>query len=436
MNITAQFRALGAEASGAFLPAMALGRGSVLSYLALSPFGHVGALKNLALLGMLIALVWLWRLGRLAIDWQSPILRAVGGLLLVLLGTAALGVEPWDSFGELRKHFLPGVLLLLMIPALFDDQPRRRLLLGVLAVAFMLRSGLTLFELGQYFPDLDTGRSKGSFIKGYSLDAGFYIPVLIGLLLLGGRWRWLAPIGLLAAFGAMLLLQSRTPLVAVVIAGALMLVALRRWRTLIVCLASAALLGGSLMIRQAQVAERLASTFSQQTYESAMETRNYSKANGLAARVPIWAGVLEITAGRSWQGYGFGWKKLGRIAVDQGYVARWQAREKDAFAAEQADYFSQNPSTVNPHNLYLQLYFESGLLGLGAYLIMLVLLFWQAGRLAWRGQAGNRLIGALVLAWLVDHVVLGLSNGLLIGLGPSLALVALLELARRSEKAP
>ncbi len=434
MKINLLFRSLGSAPAGGYHPDILLGRLSILFYLAVQPFTHNSALKNFGLLGMLLALIWLLFAKRLVVDWRSPILRVVGGLLLVLAATAAIGVEPIDSFGELRKHFLPGVLLLLLIPGLFGEIPLLRLLLGVLALAFMLRSGLTLVELGHYFPDLEAGRAEGNFIKGYSLDAGFYIPVLMALFMLGGRWRWLAPLGLLAAFAAMLLVQSRTPLLAVVLAVFLMLLALRQWRTLIVCITVAAVLAGTVMIRQAALAERLASTFSQETYDSALETRNYSKANGLAARVPIWAGVLEITASRYWQGYGFGWKKLGRIAVDQGYVARWQGMENDAFAAEEADYFSQNPSTVNPHNLYLQVYFESGLLGLATYLVMLAILFWQAVRLAWRGHETNRVLGALALAYLVDHVTLGLSNGLLIGLGPSLALIALLEVARLSEK--
>ena len=434
IKIKVLFRSLGSTPTGTYHPDILLGRLAVLFYLAAQPFTHNAALKNVGILGMLVALIWLLFAKRLAVDWHSPILRGVGGLLLALAATAAIGIEPADSFGELRKHFLPGVLLLLLIPRLFSETPRLRLLLGVLALAFMLRSGLTLVELGHYFPDLEIGRAEGNFIKGYSLDAGFYIPVLMTLFMLGGRWRWLAPLGLLAAFVAMLLVQSRTPLVAMALAIFLMLLALRQWRTLIVCITVAAVLTGTVMVRQATLAERLASTFSQETYDSALETRNYSKANGLAARVPIWAGVLEITASRYWQGYGFGWKKLGRIAVDQGYVARWQGMTNDPFSTEQADYFSQNPSTVNPHNLYLQVYFESGLFGLATYLVMLATLFWQAARQAWRGRETNQILGALALAYLVNHVILGLSNGLLIGLGPSLALIALLEVARRSEK--
>lgn len=415
-------------------PAVVLARISVLFLLAVLPFSHNAALKNFALFGMLTAVVWLAAQRRLIVDWRSPILLAIGALLAVLGMTAALGTDPADSFAELRKHFLPGILVLLLIPQVFSGPKLTRVILSVIALAFMLRAGLTLLELGTYFPDLDTGRAEGNFIKGFSLDAGFYVPVLVGLLLLGGRWRWLAPLGLFAVLAVMLLVQSRTPVLAAGLAVLVMLVMLRRWRVLLLAFTGALLAGGYLAASHPEIGKRLGSMFDQRTYLTAFDTRNYNKAEGLAARMPIWFGVLEITAGRPWQGYGFGWKKLGKTAVEDGHVGRWAAMQDDAFAADQAWYFALPTSKVNPHSLYLQIYFESGLLGLAVYGLLLAVLFWQAGRLAWRAVGEQRIVAGLVLAFLVDHVTLGFSNGLWLGLGPSLALVALLETVRRSEK--
>lgn len=402
-----------------------LARVSVLFLLAVLPFSHNAALKNIALLGMLTAAVWLAAQRRLNVDWRSPILLAIGALLAVLVVTAALGTDPADSFAELRKHFLPGILLLLLIPQVFSGPRLTRLVLVVIALAFMLRSGLTLMELGTYFPDLDTGRAEGNFIKGFSLDAGFYVPVLVGLLLLGGRWRLLAPVGLLAIFAAMLLTQSRSPLVAVLASLVVMLLVLRRWRLLVLSVIFITVVAVYLKVERPEIAERFASTF---------QARNYEGASGLSGRTSIWRGVLEITASRPWQGYGFGWKKLGKTAVEDGHVARWAAMPDDAFAADQAWYFALPTSKVNPHNLYLQIYFESGCLGLVAYGLLLMVLFWQAGRLAWQATDEHRILAGVVLAFLIDHVILGFANGLWLGLGPSLALVALLETVRRSEK--
>lgn len=432
---SAAWAGLAACPPGAPAAAYALARASLLFLLAVLPFSHNAALKNLALLGLLAAAAWLGARRRLAVDRRSPILWALGGLLLTLGLSAALGIAPVDSFGELRKHFLPGLLMLLLIPVACPGAGWRRVLLATVGLAFALRAGLTLAELACYFPDIEAGRNDGLFIKGFALDAGLYVPALVGLCLLGGRTRWPAALGLLLAGAAMLLAQSRTPVLAVALAAVAMLFALRRWRPLLALGAALLLAGGGLALKQPQIAERFASTFDPATYARAFDTDHFKPTEGLAARLPIWAGVLEIGAARPWLGYGFGWKKLAGVAVDDGHVARWAARPDDAFAREQAWYFALPPSKVNPHNLYLQIYFESGLLGLAAYATLLLVLFRLALGLARRAPAAEaRIVAAVVLGYLVGHLALGLADGLWLGLGPSLALVALLETVRRSEK--
>lgn len=422
------------NSSGTPDSAFALARGAIIFFLVALPFGHNAALKNIALLGMLIAAIWLMLRRELAVDWRSPIFLALAGFLFVMVVTAGLGVDPSDSLGELRKHFLPGLLLFLLIPTTFRSEYLIRLLLSVIALAFMARAGLTLIELTYYFPDVSAGRSEGNFIKGFSLDAGGYVSVIVGLLLLGGSWRWLAPAGLLAIFAAMLLVQSRAPLAAAVLAVAAMLFILRKWRllaaSLAIVLASAAFIGFS----QPEIAQRFAMALSPKTYINALETKQFQLGEGFSGRTPIWFGILEITKERPWIGYGFGWKKLGPIALNKGFVARWEEKSDDIFSAEQAKYFSQHASTVNPHNLYLQIYFESGLLGVTVYLLMLLTLIGYSARMTWCGDGGNQVVGAIAFAYLIDHVILGMFNALLIGLGPSLALIALLETVRRSEK--
>lgn len=89
--------------------------------------------------------------------------------------------------------------------------------------------------------------------------------------------------------------------------------------------------------------------------------------------------MIEITEERSLLGYGFGWKKLGLTAQSGGFLTAWQAAEGDQLAEAKHRYFSQPTSKVNPHSLYLQIYFESGLLGLLMYSLFLLVLFW-AGR--------------------------------------------------------
>lgn len=425
MRVVESLSSLWLDTDGRRNLAMSLGRLSILLFLAVLPFSHNAAGKNLALFGMLIAASWLMVRHRLQVDWHSPILRALAAVLAVLLLTSALGTDPLDSLNELRKHFLPGILMLALIPVVFRERCLIDLLLSVVAASFLLRTGLMLVELAEFYPDLGTGRSEGFFIKGFAMDAVFYLPVLAGLMLGNKPWRWPAAIAIVIIGVAMLLLQGRAPVLAGLAGLFALLLALRRWRILAACLAAVIVAGAVVTISKPQLAGRFASIINPQTYAGA---------DGLSIRNSIWKGVIEITRERSWIGYGFGWKKLGAIAVERGHVDRWRAQADDPFAKWQSWYFSLPTDKVNPHNLYLQIYFESGLVGLAAYLAMLGVLFWQALGIVRRGKSGDEILGAILLAYLAGHVIMGLANGLWLGLGPSFALLALIEGARQRSK--
>jgi hypothetical protein len=93
-----------------------------------------------------------------------------------------------------------------------------------------------------------------------------------------------------------------------------MLFVLRKWRILLFSAAAVLGAGGYLTISQPEIGDRFASTFNPETYVLALDTTHYQPTEGFAARMPIWFGVLEITASRSLTGYGFGWmsKRFGR----------------------------------------------------------------------------------------------------------------------------
>lgn len=418
--------------------ALLLARLGVLVYLGALAFPHTAALRNMALLCMLIAIPLLYRQRRLIFDRQSPLWRMLALLLSVLAISAVLGSDPADSAGELRKHFLPGVLLLVLLPSVFASDRQIRILLLFIGASFALRATLTLGELAVFLPDLDAGRANGRFIKGFALDAGFYIPVLFGVMFLQGKMRWLTWLGLPLVIGCMVFVQSRTPILAGLLAVACMLLLLRRWKSLLFAVMSVLSIALYISVAQPQIFERLASSFNVETYRTAFDLRNFkAPKDGLTERVAIWSGVIEITEARSLLGYGFGWKKLGLTAESGGFLATWRAKEGDALAETKLRYFSQPSSKVNPHNLYLQIYFESGLLGVLAYGVFLVTLFWQAVRLATAGpDSTSRIGGAIIFAYLVDHIILGLGNGLWFGLGPSFAFLGLLEILRRRSIQP
>ena len=97
-----------------------------------------------------------------------------------------------------------------------------------------------------------------------------------------------------------------------------------------------------------------------------------------------------------------------------------------------AEYFSRPPDKINPHNLALQLLFETGFVGLAAYVGMLAVLFWQSVTLAQRAPPEWRPLAATATGFLVSYLVMSISNGLWLGAGPSAMLVGMLEICRQA----
>lgn len=395
---------------------------SVLCYLGALTFPHNVAFKYVMLIVMLIAFLWGIGVKALRWDWHSPVLGAVL-LVIGVFGLSAMGgVDPLDSLNEMRKHFLPGLLMLVLIPSFFRSNRELAWLLIVLAASFLMRTVLALGEF-YFFQGADGARAEGMFFKGYSMDATLYMPFLLAAWLrVSGRMRWLIGLGIALVVLAMLLAQSRTPLAAVLIAVAVCLLLLKQWRHLVALAGVALVVGVTLWMVQPGMANRFATAFS---------PAEYANAQGMGGRYPIWKGVAEIAMARPVLGYGFGWKKLGRTAVADGYVARWQARTEDASAQQAAWYFSLPSDKVNPHNLGMEVFFEGGFLGLAVYGSALLILFWQAVRLINSAQTDLRPFAVIAVAYLVGHVVLSVSNGVWLGAGPTMAALAFLEVVRR-----
>lgn len=408
----------------------ALARASVLFYLVLLPFSHNAALKYLGLFFMLCSMSYLAWKKQLLINWQLPsrpsrpsrlMVMSFLGLLAVLVLSSLFGREPLDSLNELRKHFLPGMLLFILIVSCFTTERFVMRLCLVLVLAFAARTGLTLLEIGQYFPNIDLARNEGNFVKGYSMSSTLYLPFIIGLLALhtlGRTYTALLVLLTLSSFVSLFLLQSRTPLIAALLLSVTILLLLQRYKLLLATAGVILLAAASVLLIQPQMADRFASVF---------ERSSYTGEQGLSLRASIWQGSLEIIQEHPYLGYGFGWKKLGTTARNDGHLARWQAQTEDAYARIKADYFALPTAKVNPHNLYIQLLFESGLFGLLAYLLCMACAAYAALKALRKDHPPiQKMIGAAVLGYLAGHLILGLADGLLIGQGPSFALLALL----------
>lgn len=398
-----------------------LARIAVLLYTAVLPFPHNAALKSLLLAAMLAALALALFERRVRLDLRSPLLVPLLTVMALALVSSAANAPAVENLDAYRKQFLPILLLVPLLLAHFRRREALLLLLGVAAASFGARSLLSLYDM------LTSTREEAVFFKGFAMEASLYTPLVAGLTLAArGRWRAAAVAVLLLAAVAIVVNQSRTAIVAVTLGCLAIPLVLRYWRlTLLFVLAAATLVAGVLVAKPEAAAR----------YRAALDASSYVGPEGMSKRYPIWVGVWRIAQEKPLLGHGFGWKKLGETAVRGGYVERW-SQSDDPYLKEAAEYFSMPTDKVNPHSLPMQLLFEIGFLGLAAYLAMMAALFWQAARLARRAEPEWRPLAAAAFGFLVGYAIMCMSNGLWIGAGPSIMLLAALEACRQSVRKP
>jgi hypothetical protein len=151
------------------------------------PIPHVGAMRQLATYGLLLAMLL-----RIFFELRTHVigrLSAGFGRWFWLLGLWALiasviGPYPGDSLNAMRQGWLPQGLLVAAILLDFDSRPWQLLLLRALVYGFvaatLLGAGETLLTHGQL---INGGViSHDAFLRGYAHQAVVSIPITLFLI--------------------------------------------------------------------------------------------------------------------------------------------------------------------------------------------------------------------------------------------------------------
>lgn len=326
--------------------------------------------------------------------WREPPRRTLPGWLLVGILTlpavavicALVNPSPLANVIQLRKeysYFLPLVLL----PALALMQSRRLLIVLMIPVVLM-----AVYALIQYFWGVDWIRPEGKkLVRPYTLAGGtvyfgkgtfthhltFSGYMLLNLLLfaglalrLPGRDRLLWGVGAVMAGIGVIVALGRSGWIGMAVGLLLLVLGFPRriWLPLGVAVAFVAVAGSAVLTGWHQLLIP-----SNQEWGLVERFRNTSLRHD-RERLYLWESALLGIQDRPVFGVGYGNDKLYMR------VYRKQVTQKRHYR------FSVRPST-HSHNVYLQVAFELGLLGLVAYLALWgSILYWSAH---WVRRAGD-----------------------------------------------
>lgn len=418
------------------LSTAAIGRCLVLGYAFVQPIGHNAGLSNVLLALLLVATAYraVWQGWRP--DLSTLISRTFFSFVLIMLVSALGAHDVATALGDWRKTALAALVLFLAIQAFFETPGQLMWIVLAYGLGIGTRAAIVVAQAAWLLATLDqqtvkfilsTGWASAfasgvvvppPYFKGVGLNIGLYGPLLLAAIAFRQRPRsiywFLSGLSFLVcvAYG------SRTPLFSMLLFPLVFTLLSRRYKSFATICTIALAASLTIWITQPGIAQRLGATFEADTYAA-------DGTSSFADRLMIWSGTMEIALDRPWLGYGPGWKQLGTVATQQGYVDRW-AKQPDRLSQSKARYFSGSPTGINPHNLWIEIAFECGLLGVLSYAALLICM----GLAAWRlpsAEAAPEFGGwrAAILAFLVSYLVLNLFNGLWLtgGLIPAFAAI-------------
>lgn len=408
------------------------------AYLLFSHLPGTAAMVNILLGLMLVSTVTLVFRRQIVLNAKSGLVWSFGLFLLVVVVGALVSPYWEESLKPLRRDILPMILLFVLLAGrgFRNGAADRTAKMAILAIvgAFVLR---TIFAVGDIWSQgfhhdaYSIDRSAARFFDFFAIDAAIMMPVATAALLHMPMRIWArVALGaaLVAAYVLVVISGIRAALITVSFVTMVQLLPLLwRYKLQAVILASVFLIAGMTMFapRIDKLKDRYATIFSTATYQGS--DQNYSS---FYERRSIWKGAFDMIQDRPLLGYGLGWQKFYDVAFDYGYYDRWKQSDKLIDQAVVKYYNYVEKGSCNPHNVWVQILFETGVLGLLAYLSMLVVLVYRAFKTlkSKHGSGISQCFAYGTLAYMVSYLMINMMNGLWLGAGATFTLMIVSEL--------
>ncbi len=391
-----------------------------LLYIFVAIIPHAVAPRYILAGTMLLVLLYQALRGQLQKPPLDFVSVAVFALSAITLLSAALSPYYAESLPLLRKEtapFLVGFLLLVCQP--LNDSQRRQCIRYVFTAVILGFSIKLMLALGDgvrndwKFVVYDyPAQQKPRYLDFFAADIYFYLPFLLTPLLF---WKmnlgWRLLLGVVTAITLWFAINSgvRTTLVLVVLSTAFYLTirfwAYKKWLLMILMVAVAGAYLAKGYVTHPEKS-RYYAIFSSDTYA-------LGKDGSISERQAIARSIWQINKNRLWLGYGPDWKKIPIVAEQYGYTQSWNMGS-EPWHPWAAKYFAANTyGQVNPHNLYLMVMFEVGLLGLAIYLLLMLSVAFRGAKTVMSSKSHNleKSVGLTVLVYVGAYLASGFTGG-------------------------
>ncbi len=399
-------------------------------YLTSLALPHATALRTVFLYASILAFAA--SVARRELQWprMDRSIWLLGGYALVAIVAVLVNqIDAGRSLDRVRSELLMQGYVLVFALAYVQNGPSPRRILLPLAAGFVL---LVLYAAGSllyhwiwapavFTPDFQLR----AIVDGYGLNAQFYLPILVGGLMVFPLPRTLRVLALLAIAGGFALAIWYNTTTAVVFV-ALHMILVAAWELRRRLRIGAAGLGVLAFAGLAAVVVSLKEEGYQKVAEQADLVSEGKYYEMLSLRGGIWAIGVECAKDAPWYGYGYNERKVALVCSDEKYLR--PAREA---GNPMAGYFrKEDYGKVSLHNQYLANWIETGWLGS----LLWLALFLGACYSSWKKRA-DEVQALVVLPSLVIFLAGCMFNSLWSGYAASKGIMVMLALALAERRA-
>ncbi len=346
---------------------------SLFAYLFLIIFPHTTTPKEIAFWTAFLCWVVLRLRKSEPFMPLNPVIISLSLFMVIAFISSVLGMGTIENINRFKGELLIPFGLFLITATEFDNFKKVKQLLSALLIAFAIYTLMAIIESAnyglQYFWD-KSNREQYMWLTNYSQMASVIFPLILGtILLVTNRWlKYFLVAFAIVVFGILVNYRGFT-----VFLGAFSVLLLwaifvrpnryRLWMVAFICLF---ILTFGLILHSYKGYPAV------DEYRVKLEkifniTEEFKSEEGFSNRIPPWKAAVDIIKDRPLLGYGWGMKKFTKLVQQEKFMEKWRVNKPSIYNF----YTTFKGAFFPPHNLFLEIAIQSGLLGLSAFIIFI-----------------------------------------------------------------
>ncbi|MBI5050077.1 MAG: O-antigen ligase family protein [Nitrospirae bacterium] len=344
----------------------------------------------------------------------NPVTVSLSIFMLIALTASVTGMQPVDNLNRFKGELLTPFILFFVAATEFRSLEKIKIPLFALILAFAIYTLLTVIESTsygfRYYWD-KTNREQYFWLStGYWQRGALIFPVILGTFLIIKNSLIKYSLITLALTEFAVIAAYRSFMVFTGIISVLLLWLLfiknkkyRRWMAGFISL-FIVIFGMLFYIKKDNPA---ISEYREKLGKTINISREFKSEIGFSNRMPLWHAAADIIKDRPLLGYGWGMKKFTKLVQQEKFLENWRVNQPDVykFIVTYKDVF------FPPHNMFLEIAIQSGLLGLAAFIAFIGIYASYLVRRVLRTEsdAGRNffiiIVGGVLLSFLITNLM-------------------------------